>query len=198
MEGCLAATKTWLNGLHDLYVPCERHRGMMKDLESECSSKQIAFESASCTLYTVHDAQCTTYENCWAFQQQACNNICDNVELSVAARKADNKTAEKVKCLLAVLVADNADKAGALEDCEAIDTQTDGWDITCPETKLDPFPTLPPMPVIDCGPPRLTKPCDQSWLEVVYDMKIWNDAYVIDKGFLGACNACASGSQGLV
>jgi len=165
MEACLTEFVQWSNPLYPLYLACDRAKDNVTNITAICDGYQDECEEKRCTFTGMHDVTCTDYNGCYSNERDQCDLTCSLVQEAVAARKADNETAERVKCLMAIFNAENADKAGLLKSCKEATHDVSPWDITCPS--LEPLPP-PPIP---CD--RHDRPCEESWYQREYHDKSW-------------------------
>lgn len=153
MESCLVEVYEWMQKIYPLYLHCLEEREDNNHHYDDCVEKQDAFEKACCSYALSHYHKCDAYIACHERVKGDCEYLCDMIAESVAARKADNETAERVQCLLYVLKADNPDKHDDLQKCKEKHYDTSYWDIDCGHD----FHVMP-QPVPPCHP-ALRRPC---------------------------------------
>lgn len=181
MEECLEAFKTWVDSLYLFYVPCHR---IDDPCAEDCIADQHEFEIVHCEWGEVRKSSCSAYNSCLKNREADCAGVCSDVEIRSNARKADNETGERIKCLLNVLIQNTETKANLtgddntkdLADQEAVDKpallkacvdtvyNTDEWTIECPAGSPD-LDTVP----VECTP-ELTEPvvCTADFLSDEY------------------------------
>lgn len=152
VEPCLDKTKEWMDKIHPLYMACYHERLTYELVVEECKRRQKQFENAECDFGRNHDQRCDRYGECLGRSHQGCEALCDDIEAVVEARTADNETAERVKCLLDVLLDENQFKKGNLTAClnKNYDYAAD-WKIKCPDG-IEQFPNGTwPRPQLPAG-----------------------------------------------
>jgi len=162
METCLVQVKNWHTELYRLYQACKR-----SDPCQTCEAEQQEFEADHCQWSMARSFACEGYNSCVTRETNRCDEVCTEVEIDVNARKADNETGERIKCLLKVIM-DSTDenKPEDLKTCTGTEYNTDWLNIACPAgtPELD-------TDGLDCGPPVLTEPvpCTAEFLVKEYD-----------------------------
>lgn len=173
-EACLEELDVWMNGqevdgvsqpgLWDKYVPCRDCRLNLEPIEIDCGQKQTHFEDLYCSWAIDYVEECSLYRTCYERSELTCGDVCATVAISEAARKADNETGIRVKCLLDVFLLPNDQKEAALQACLELVVDTTPWDVPCPP---QPLPALP-----ECGAP-VNVPCEQEFLTQEYTGEPW-------------------------
>lgn len=168
MESCLVEFNDWVVELYTLYIACKRTDDPCAE---NCKTEQKEFETEHCSWGEFRVAECNAYNECVAKETARCTSLCSDVAIRSDARKADNETGERIKCLLNVLINTttnetqaNVDKPGLLNACVEKEYNNEDWTIQCPAG--DPV-VVPP---VDCTPP-LPDPvtCTQDFLEDEYN-----------------------------
>jgi len=189
MESCLQDAKEWLDPLYELYSNCDDDNTECPDCQSDCDNKQAAFENAHCQHDIFREGHCTGFDKCYKKEKQDCDPACARIEIRSNARRADNETAELIKCLLNVLKSEDEDKAEALEDCNKITVDTLFWNIDCFDEDA---PDVPPHGH-ECG--DVEQPCLAPFLELEYEIGLglqkYEAAYYKNNyDMIGECNSC--------
>jgi len=87
-----------------------------------CNMEQLKFEEAHCQYEVFRHTSCNFFKTCRDDADSDCAGDCAKVAVSVAGRKADNETMERIMCLLTVLMdTEEADKPASLEKCKGED-----------------------------------------------------------------------------
>jgi len=139
-ESCLPDTKGWLDPLYGKYIECKNQADDQQTKSSTCKSEQGAFEDASCHSTTWITIHCDNHAKCLEHGNIQCEvgstsgtADCAQIEQNWKARQSDNVTAERIRCLLRVLVSMDGDKGEQLSKCH--DAQYDQmkafWVIDC-------------------------------------------------------------------
>lgn len=170
MEQCLERMKVWDGLLYPLYDACDGHQQNCDQKNAECDTLQTAFEVQYCSYAVEYYVLCTSLSTCWAAAENTCVSTCNNIAISVKARKADNETGDRIVCLLDVLLADNEDKTEMLNQCKVKQYNTDFWDIPCLRDTMEAaaagsFPAA--MPYCSGGAPEHV-PCESEWITQEY------------------------------
>jgi len=146
MEQCLRRTKRWLDPLWDHYINCKRENNDCATMGAKCDEKQTEYENLHCQVEEIRTDKCRAWSQCCLRAHDGCfgeNGVCAEIQIRANARKADNETAERIKCLLAVLEGPDEYKAADLIKCNEAEYDTSEWNIHCP-TEDDPSPPIPP------------------------------------------------------
>lgn len=180
MEECLDELNVWLDGLYPKYIACDRGDLDCDSNSSSCNATQEDLEGKVCEYAGVHDIQCGSLETCWGTSTTTCQNFCDSdsFKVSIESRKADNETGERVKCLLNVLLAGNADKTSDLTACvEQNYNFGQYWDVRCPQSPLETYAdksaSFPASPLDSCSEAPIDRPCDEQWSADNYAHQSW-------------------------
>lgn len=207
MEDCLEHVKLWLDPLYELMEACQRVEGECNDKAKESMGNQSLFEYETCEYNTIVRIKCGGYDDCFGGVLSRSASECGNIQTRAAARQADNETAERIKCLLGVLMVDDdatkvdeegtESKADKLAACKTVDYEDYNkfWQIECPVWEADgePVPEYPPG--IDCMADRFS-PCDGEFLEEEYRSKLDLDRWEADRPLtelnqqFGQCKPC--------
>lgn len=172
METCLKNFKTtWFTRLYELFLACDREDSGEQQV---CVGMQGEFEEAHCTHNLELNTTCHNYDVCRKEAKDDCmddsTGLCQEVEILVSARKAENETGERILCLLTVLVdTENASKKAELDTCTKKTYDTSYFDLDCPGD--DGFPE--PDPPIECSPEPVS--CQASFLDKYYATSQPND-----------------------
>lgn len=166
MEVCLVEFKhNWFDPLYKLYAACKRGPPPCP----QCDSEQFDFEAEHCELTIDREHACTTYTNCVTREEARCGaegSVCSEVAINVGARKADNETGERIKCLLSVLIdSSDEDKPDDLAACVKKTYDTSHFDITCPARPVNAL--APPFNCEDKSF-REAPPCGQEFVDAEY------------------------------
>jgi len=168
MEECLKKSKTWLDPLYERYIACHNSEETCTSCQSECDSKQAAFEAAHCQLDIFRDITCDGYRNCYEQALEQCStNKCPNIEVRSAARAADNETGELIICLLGALRAPEEERAATLRTCDDLPNLEHSayWNIDCAHLEDTP-------PVVGfCGDAE--QPCNSAFTTHEYVSNGW-------------------------
>jgi len=207
MESCLEDMNRWLDPLYELMEACARDNQNCQKWPKECRNQQTDFEFYNCEWNLVVGTKCSFYETCYTGAIKKADADCDVIQLRAAARQADNETAERIKCLLGVLmIDDNATKVAAegseskadkLKACKSVSYAqfNAAWKITCPAADWPPKAQYPAG--LNCSAPR-HDPCSNDFFQAEYhgrvefDLKKYDPNCAVDKlnEHVGICKAC--------
>jgi len=149
-EQCLQPTQDWLDPLYAHYIncrcpnlqegeECKDAEPITEDRSSTCTGNQVDFEEAHCHWNKWISVHCESHDNCLEHGRKQCEEdgdgiaSCTRISANSQARQADNETAERIRCLLNVLVTPDEDRASLLLACHNIDytTMNEFWQIPC-------------------------------------------------------------------
>jgi len=207
MEECLVAFNEWFNGpgetgdawilprndqqhifqavprtvgIFQLYNDCKRPGSGEQSLV--CQEYVTEYHMDHCEYALVLNHECEEHSSCIETCDGNCN-ICDDIKIKAGARKADNETGERIKCLLNVLI-DTAkvDKKTELEACTnatAIDRYellASHFDLTC-----DGFASASPHATpTECESAHLAISCSSKYMEKLLQMKVDDTSTLAD------------------
>lgn len=183
MELCLKETHDdWLIPLWNKYIQCSEDTKECDDQGVDCDKLQLEFESKQCVYGEKKIDECTFLQKCKERKTKTCNGFCTGLTGKVAMRKADDETAQRLKCLLEVLFGnwtnspDNTgtgtfeepekDRTAGLQRCrgEQYGDAMRKWDLNCEDT-----PSITQATTADqiCNA-KVLMPCEEEFLHYFY------------------------------
>jgi len=160
-ELCLVPTKEWLDPLYGKYIECKNQAVDEQGRADTCKSEQGAFEDASCHSTTWITIHCDNHAKCLDHGKIQCElgstsgtADCAQIEQNWKARQSDNVTAERIRCLLKVLVSMDGDKGEQLLRCHdaTYEKMKAFWVIDCAvDVTKSPQKCQAPTPALQCS-----------------------------------------------
>jgi hypothetical protein len=174
MQDCFSEIEQWARDNQELHASketaCQDAIKAHDDEHSDCDKNQDSYEAAACSWADNLIKNCDTQVSCRNATITARDTTQAAVRSADGARQAEYKAAVKIKCLLRVLHAPDAQKGSLLADCSG-----DTLNTTVPFTMQ--YPETPA--IVPCvSQPADSRPCTSDWLASSYESQGWYDFQV--------------------